>query len=52
MVIGLDGMPIDRSHPLWDALEDDSVTPEEFAVKIHFKGKMSALDAYDVALMG
>lgn len=32
LVIGLDGMPIDRSHPLWDALEDDSVTPEEFAV--------------------
>lgn len=25
-------MPIDRSHPPWDALEDDSVTPEEFAV--------------------
>ena len=26
-----DGLPLDRSHPLWALLMDDSISPQEFA---------------------
>lgn len=29
-----DGMPTDLGHPLWAAVEDEAVTPEEFKVQL------------------
>lgn len=33
-----DGMPLDRANPLWAMLEDESVTPEQFAQKLRAWG--------------